>query len=101
MTEPNNLELFEVGYREDGVFWITDSDDVRDAAAAERYMGESWRVVEAVHVGPTGRRLNSKDAEWTECAPDAPGARRGWRLIDTEAPEILFEGEWQPNPLRP
>lgn len=91
-------DSYEVGYREDGVFWVTASRSVPDAAAAERYMGTPWRVVADVFVGPTGVRLNTKDEQWAECEPDAPEARRGWRLVHTGSPEIFDGDEWVPNP---
>ena len=100
MTEVEPSDLLEIGYREDGLFWITASSDFREAVDAERYMGSGWRVVEAVHVGPTGRMVNSKDEQWSECSKEDPGARRGWRLIDSDALEIFQDDEWKPNPLR-
>lgn len=90
-------DTFEIGYREDGLFWVTASRKVTDADAAERYMGPGWKVVAEVFLGPTGRWVNSKDPEWEECDPEAPEARRGWRLMDTSMPEY-FDGDWTPNP---
>lgn len=91
-------ETYEIGYREDGVFWLTASSEVPDADAAARQLGDGWRAVEEVWLGPTGHWVNHKDPEWAESAPDSPGARPGWRLVDTEAPEILEGGDWRPNP---
>jgi len=94
MTEDDTLQI---GYLEDGVFWLTASSSVPDAAAAARHLGKEWRAVEEVWLGPTGEWVNHKDPEWAECAPDAPGARRGWRLVDVTTPEIFVRDEWRPN----
>jgi len=91
-------ETREIGYEEDGVFWITASSSVLDAEAAEKHMQAPWRVVQEVHLAPTGLRLNHKDEQWAECAPDHPGARRGWRLVHTGSPEIFEDGQWKANP---
>jgi hypothetical protein len=95
MERPDNT--FEIGYREDGVLFVTASTEVPDADAAERYAGKNWRAVAETFLGPTGRMANSKDEEWDECDASAEGARRGWKLINTSTPEI-FEGDWFPNP---
>lgn len=89
-------QTYEIGYMEDGVFWLTASSKVPDAVAAERHLGRGWRVVDEVWLAPTG--LPSNDPEWTECARQKLGARRGWRLVDVNAPEILEHGEWSRNP---
>lgn len=91
-------DTYEIGYLEDGVFWLTASADVPDAATARRHLGSGWRVVQEVWLGPTGEWVNHKDPEWAECGADAPGARRGWRLVDITTPEIFTGGEWSPNP---
>lgn len=91
-------DTYEIGYMEDGVFWLTASSTVPDAAAAERSLKDRWRVVDDVWLAPTGQWVNHKDPEWAECAPNTPGARRGWRLVDTNASEIMQHGEWQRNP---
>jgi len=91
-------DTYHIGYLEDGVFWLTASSEVPDAAAAARHLGDGWHVVEEVWLGPTGHWVNHKDAEWAECAPNSPGARPGWRLVDSEALEILEGGDWRPNP---
>ena len=87
-------DTFEIGYREDGVFWLTQSVEVRDAASAERYMGGNWRVVDEVFLGPSGRMVNVRDEEWEECMPSVAGSRRGWRLVDADTPEVFYRGEW-------
>lgn len=91
-------DTFEIGYEEDGVIWLTQSSVVPDSRSAERRQGGEWRVVEEVWLGPTGRWVNHKDPEWAECSAAAPGARRGWRLVDISTPEIFLQGEWRPNP---
>ncbi|MGI8674219.1 MAG: hypothetical protein ACR2KD_02860 [Thermoleophilaceae bacterium] len=88
----------QIGYLEDGIFWLTASSTVPDTAAAERDLGGGWRVVEEVWLGPTGQWVNHKDPEWAECASTEPGARRGWRLVDTAMPEIFEHGDWHANP---
>ncbi len=69
----------EIGYEEDGVVWITASNDCPDAAAAEQHLGRPWQVVAAVWLAPTGEMVNHKDAEWSECPATTPKARPGWR----------------------
>lgn len=93
-------DTYEIGYREDGVMWVTASSDVPDATAAETYLGRGWRVLKSEFLSPTGAWVNSKDPEWAVCAASAPGARPGWRLIDTEATTIFDHelGEDVPNP---
>lgn len=91
-------ETLEIGYEEDGVFWIAASRFVPSAEAAEKHMQPPWRVVQDVHLAPTGHRLNNKDEQWAECSPDHPNARPGWRLVHTGSPEILVDGEWKTNP---
>ena len=93
-------DTYEIGYREDGVMWVTASSDVPDAEAAERYLGSGWYALREEFMAPTGLWLNSRDPEWAVCEPDAPGARQGWRLVDTEAALILDSesGEEIANP---
>lgn len=91
-------ETFEIGFTEDGVVWITASSDVPDAAAAERSLGKGWCAVGEAFLRPTGQWANSKEEEWEHCDLGAPGARRGWRLVDTASPEIFEDGEWHRNP---
>lgn len=95
MTLPD--ETFEIGYMEDGIFWLTASTCLADPRAAERSLGPEWVVVEEVHLGPTGRWVNNKDPEWEECAPDEAEARLGWRLVNTDMREI-YDGDWIENP---
>ena len=78
--------------------WVTASRTVPDAAAAEQYLGAPWSVVDAVFVAPSGEWLNNKDEQWLECPPTAPGARPGWRIVYTAAPEIFVNDAWVPNP---
>ena len=69
-------DTYEIGYREDAVIWVTQSAEVPDAAAAERYANDpwgDWRTVAEVYVGPTGEMLNSKDEEWAEVQSGCSG----------------------------
>ena len=93
-------DTYEIGYREDGVMWVTASSEVPDAEAAEAYLGRGWRVLKPEFLAPTGAWVNSKDPEWAVCDASAPDARRGWRLIDTGAAVIFGQesGEDVPNP---
>lgn len=94
--EPN--DTIEIGFREDGVMWLTQSPSVSDAASAQRYLGTGWRVIDRVWLGWTGQMANSKDEAWDECGQGWPGARPGWRLALTTAGEIFVDGEWLTNP---
>ena len=87
-------DTLEIGFAEDGVFWLTQTPGVPDAAAAEGYLGTGWRVAAQVWLGPTGAMANHKDEAWEECHADRPGARPGWRLVLTTEPEIFVDGEW-------
>ena len=40
----------EIGFREDGVMWLTMSVHAPDARAAEAYFGGGWRVVEETYL---------------------------------------------------
>lgn len=96
-------DTLEIGFREDGIFWLTASSDIPDADAAERYMAsgdEAWQVVSEVHLRGTGEWEDTKSERWEECQPDEAGARPGWKLVNAIEPEILddMSGEWVPNP---
>jgi hypothetical protein len=67
-------DTYEIGYREDGIFWVTASSSVPDAKAAEAYAGPGWRVLRPEFLAPNGLWLNSKDPEWAVCDPDTPNA---------------------------
>jgi hypothetical protein len=91
-------DTYEIGFREDGVMFVTASESVATPEDAEKSLGPQWRAVEDVHVAPTGRQANSRDPEWAPCAPGAPGARPAWRLVSTATSEIFDGEDWIPNP---
>ncbi len=77
-----DLETMEIGYREDGLIWVTAGRTAPTAAAAERSRGDGWRVVADTWLRPTGEAVNTKDDEWEDCGRELPDARPGWKLIN-------------------
>lgn len=96
--EPLSQETVEIGYREDGLIWVTAGSSTPSSLAAERCAGPGWRVIEGTWLRPTGESVNSKDDEWEECLREQAGARPGWRLVNTRAETILYpDGDEGPN----
>jgi hypothetical protein len=120
-----------VGYEEDGilrVFGVASASEAEQALAD--YSGD-WRMQEQIYLNPeefpvsteeppepepdphgtkSARRRRQPIAydpaidypEWQECEHDAPGAQRGWRLLNTTMPDLFNGGtdeDWFPNPL--
>jgi hypothetical protein len=94
-------ETREIGYEEDGDFWLTVSSSVPDADAAEKHMQPSL----ACRAGGPYRchRLapDHKDEQWAECASDQPRARGRWRLVPTGSEEIFEGGAVESKSLLP
>jgi len=83
VPEEDREETFEVGYREDGLMWVTAGRSSRTSEDAERCLGPSWQVLREGWLRPT------VEEEWEECGPSDAGARRGWQLVDTSAAVVL------------
>ncbi len=98
-TEHTKAETVEIGYREDGVIWLTAGRSTPTAAHAARELGEAWRVVAETWLRPTGEAVNSKDDEWEDCGHPLPGARPGWKLVNTTMGTLFPDIDLaRPNP---
>lgn len=91
----------EIGFREDGLMWVSAGTASLTATSAEQYLGHGWEVIDEVWIRSTGEAANSKGEEyWEVCSSDSRHARPGWLLVDTCADTIFRDGSDFLNPHR-
>lgn len=81
------------GGPEDGLTYVTEGEEIRSRADAERVVNEfygdtQWRVIETKWIAPIGV-LNKHELEWTVAGPTDRFAKPAWLLVHLGLQTVL------------